>query len=119
MLITTNTGITSRFLIKQIKPKGDEYEYGWEYLSFVSLWYRPAKTASGGSTGEPTQLLLCFDLSPEMKNSIANAFRESDPSAWRHCPFGVYSVMVPMISRWFNDALWQFRLPIRNIEKVR
>lgn len=55
-----------------------------------------------------------------MQTSIATAFRESDPSAWRTCPFGVYSaVLVPVISRWFNDALWQFRVPIRNIEKSR
>lgn len=79
----------------------------------MSLWYRPSIEQD-----QPTQYLLCFDLSPKMKRSIVEAFQTSNHSAWRRCPLGVYSVIVPVIARFFDDALWEFRVPIRDIEKV-
>lgn len=63
-------------------------------------------------------MLLCFGISQEMQNDITKALKASHPEVWRQCPLGVYSILVPVITRYFDDALWEFRTPIRDIEKV-
>ncbi|PHH92863.1 hypothetical protein CDD83_4285 [Cordyceps sp. RAO-2017] len=104
---------SSRFLIKEIIPRGPEYGYDWQYMAFASLWYRPAPNA------EESLVLLCFDLSAKMRGLVTAAFQESNPASWRDCPFGCYAVLAGVIAKCFDDALWGFREPVRNIEKSR
>lgn len=108
-------GTSSRFLIKQITehPDSGEYTYDWQYLSFISLFYQ-----LDNKDKPAAQILLCFDLTKEMRGYVTEAFMATEVSVWRQCPLGAYSVLIPVLTRYFDKALWQFRKPIREIEKA-
>jgi hypothetical protein len=105
-------GSFSRFLIKELvsPPKG----YNWQYLAFHSLW-----TASKAPRVSTTQVLLCFDVSKEMKQHILAGFQASTTESIERCPFAVYDALAGILISYYDKALWAFRIPIREIEKVR
>lgn len=97
-------------------PTSDEVledKYQWQYIAFTTLWHRAEDPAA-----KPKQIVLCFDLSPEMASWVSERFTES-PVDWLHCPVGVYSVLAGAVVSRFDTALWGFRAPVRRIEKVR
>lgn len=105
------TGSISRFLIKELGNTERKFTYCWQYLSFASLWI------SGDGVSD-TQILLCFDLTYVMRAHILKSFLDSDAENLKRDPFEVYAILVDAITERYDEALWGFRIPVRDIEKV-
>ena len=88
--------------------------YNWQYLAFHSLWFAPK------ASGVPaTQILFCFDVSSKMKKFILDGFQASATDSIKGCPFAVYDTLMETVITYYDQALWAFRKPIRDYEKVR
>jgi hypothetical protein len=105
-------GSFSRFLIKELQSPPKEYD--WQYLAFHSLWFAQSAQATPA-----TQVVLCFDLSDQMKRLVSDNFQTSNPESIGRCPFAVYETIIETVMMYYDKALWEFREPVRNIEKVR
>jgi hypothetical protein len=112
-----------RFLIKEIEPTftTGPPKYNWQYLAFFSLWISSLSAIQGvisTHNAQDTKVLLCFDLSNELKRSILRRFRQTEVNSVGIGPFALYDILLEPVIAWYNDALWGFRGPIRKIEKV-
>ncbi len=109
------TGFFSRFLIKEIHPELPPTEaYEWQYLAFCSLWYCGEQEDSLG-----VHVLLCFDVSQRIQGAISTGFRATQGADLRNSPFSLQIELAEIVVAQYDKALWTFRKPIRNIEKVR
>lgn len=117
-----------RFLIKEIAqspttmPRLGPPKYNWQYLAFFMLWINPVPTigsASGRQEAQEVKILLCFDLSRELKASILSRFQEVEANLIRWGPFALYGILMESVTARYDEALWAFREPIRKIEKVQ
>ncbi|TLS21754.1 uncharacterized protein PpBr36_09445 [Pyricularia pennisetigena] len=97
---------------QQDSDKG--YSYNWQYLGFATL---ASNIGQGNDAAKICQQLLCFDLSNEIRERIQIAFENSDVSNWIGCPHGFYAVLFSVIAQYFDQALWGFRKPLRELEK--
>ena len=106
----------SRFLIKEIVKTNNndnlQYKYTWQYIAFATLWYIPKERPDSA-----TQVLFCL-VSPGMKKLVADGITESNPTSLCKCPFAIYDVLINAVVISFDKALWGFRKPVRDIEKV-
>lgn len=91
------------------------YMYHWLYLSFFTLWFE-SKSPNGKKT---TQIILCFDDAHGKR--VEDAIQEAvglDSYPELDCPYGIIRRIVEAVTRIYDDALWTFRAPVRQIEKV-
>lgn len=107
------------------------YTYHWLFLAFFTLTLDRGGTTDDGSSDRSkspkhymegrTQILLCFDNA--QGKWMEDAIKEVDMGVTGHstagCPHGHLPQVVEAIARVYDNALWGFRVPIRNIEKVR
>jgi hypothetical protein len=136
-----------RFLIKKVDPQSAaasvpidvpgpvsrsqqdkrELKYDWQYLCFFSLWYRKLSSTTHAEkqlhVESETRLLLCFDLKKEARTDALIEFvksRFSTPGAGSLAigPFSFFETIAETVTELYDTALWTFRLPVRNIEKV-
>ncbi|CRG87384.1 Unhealthy ribosome biogenesis protein 2 homolog [Talaromyces islandicus] len=106
----------SRFLIKELEEKGAKNSYKWQYLSFFTLWI----SGTNEGTHMDTQILLCFDLTRDvMEPLVRKNFLEANGPSLMSGPWETYTVLAKAMTQHFDDSLWKFRDPIRNIEKTR
>jgi hypothetical protein len=91
---------------------GPIYMYHWLFLAFFTLTVTPKDTNK-----PPTQILLCFDNAQGkwMEDAIKRGDAENSASS---SAYGFLPVVIEAAARVYDNALWGFRLPIRNIEKV-
>ncbi|KAL3436352.1 hypothetical protein BDV09DRAFT_194016 [Aspergillus tetrazonus] len=89
--------------------KSIKYMYHWLFLAFFTLWVKRDESA------EPAQVILCFDDAHGKR--IERAIRKA--SADISCPYSIISRFAESVTLIFDDALWSFRTPIRQIEKNR
>ena len=123
-----------RFLIKQveivvkqgpmrsmtgtnIRSGGESVEYSWEFLGLYSIW----TTTDDPRIEDPiyTQILLCFDLNAQMRDASIEYFQRSNNESIANDPFGVHATFLEPLVLEYDDALWGFRTPVRNYEKVQ
>lgn len=99
-----------------------EIAYDWMFFGFASYWAPVGSDSSSRST-----VLLCFDLSDEKgkvetstMEHIAEALkqRENNANRLQHSPFGIYVLMMEPLLSFFDQSLWGFRDPVRQVEKV-
>jgi hypothetical protein len=86
--------------------------YTWQYLAFCSLWCKKQKDSLG------TYVLLCFDVSQRVQTTISNGLRATQGADLCSDPFTLQSELMEIIVTLYDEALWTFRKPVRNIEKV-
>jgi hypothetical protein len=72
-----------------------------------------------GNVPQGTQVLLCFDLSDKVWGKVLKGFQSCSGEDIRKCPFGIYNPLTEAITLCYDEALWGFRRPIRDIERVR
>ncbi|KAL4961963.1 uncharacterized protein BDV14DRAFT_203277 [Aspergillus stella-maris] len=91
------------------REKPIKYMYHWLFLAFFTLWVKRDESA------EPAQVILCFDDAhgKRIERAISKA------SADINCPYSIISRLAESVTLIFDDALWSFRTPIRQIEKDR
>jgi hypothetical protein len=106
--VLTRAATQCRFLIKRLINHQISYE--WLFMAFSTLWYI--------SNGKESQILLCFDLSEEITDMVMTNIKASNPTVVLKCPFAIYDILLSPISRIYDESLWEFRIPIRDIEKV-
>ncbi|KAI1451938.1 hypothetical protein F4805DRAFT_60031 [Annulohypoxylon moriforme] len=104
----------SRFLIKILKGAGrHEPTYGWLYLSFCSLWlFDP-------NTQHTSCVFICFDDSTEIQDEIVKAFENYPIANIKRHHNAAHDALLRAIIWKYDEALWRFRRPIREIEKGR
>jgi hypothetical protein len=118
------------------KETGATYMYHWLFLSFFTLTlYRSGMTEPSCSTNDNVmpladdggqqaeiiaEIVLCFDNANG--EWIEDAIKKLDlqPSGERQLeyPSRVFPRILEAVSQVYDRALWGFRVPIRNIEKV-
>jgi hypothetical protein len=74
--------------------------------------------ASGTDKTQDARVLLCFDLSKELKATVLNRFREAQAKSVGVGPFALHNILLEPVTARYDEALWAFRMPIRKIEKV-
>ncbi|KAL3452218.1 hypothetical protein BJX65DRAFT_208602 [Aspergillus insuetus] len=84
--------------------------YHWLFLAFFTLWVKPGK-----DNAKPAQIILCFDDANGRRVERAINKTLADIA----CPYSLISRLAESITLVFDDALWSFRTPIRQIEKNR
>ncbi|KAL6239644.1 hypothetical protein BDW75DRAFT_236249 [Aspergillus navahoensis] len=100
-----NRGVnTQRDSEKPIK-----YMYHWLFLAFFTLWVKRHERP------EPAQVILCFDDAHGKRIERAISKASADISS----PYSIISRLAESVTLIFDDALWSFRTPIRQIEKNR
>jgi hypothetical protein len=82
-------------------------------MGFYTFW-RPA---SKGVASE-LQVLLCFDLSPKIQDTVSQAFQQQHLENVEGDPFALLKVVAGVVTERFEHALWTFQPIIRNFEKV-
>jgi hypothetical protein len=92
-----------------------KYMYHWLYLSFFTLWYR----AEGSQNS--TQILLCFDdaRGERIEDAVQGCFQDPANKDLEKSPYAILDRLVEAVGRIYDEALWGYRTPIRQIEKVR
>ncbi|KAL4990927.1 hypothetical protein BDW68DRAFT_23322 [Aspergillus falconensis] len=100
-----NRGVNTR----RDSEKPIKYMYHWLFLAFFTLWVK-----RDGSP-EPAQVILCFDDAHGKRIERAISKASADIS----CPYSIISRLAESVTLIFDDALWSFRTPIRQIEKNR
>ncbi|KAL2862644.1 uncharacterized protein BJX67DRAFT_293036 [Aspergillus lucknowensis] len=93
-----------------VEKRPIKYMYHWLFLSFFTLWLKPL-----GDGAEPAQIILCFDDAHGKRIERAISKASTDLS----CPYSLISRLAESVTLIFDDALWSFRTPIRQIEKNR
>jgi hypothetical protein len=53
-----------------------------------------------------------------MKNLVIRELNASKACISTECPFAIYDLILNAVTTYFDHALWGFRKPVRNIEKV-
>lgn len=99
----------SRYLIKFLNDPA----YSWLYLSFCVLTVNCKENKSCCN-------LVCFDDSSKIEDEIIEAFQHYTVDHIRSEPFAVvHDALLRVITEKYDNALWHFRSPIRDIEKQR
>lgn len=86
-----------------------KYMYHWLFLAFFTIWVKP-----GRGNAKPAQIILCFDDANGRRVERAINKTLADIA----CPYSLIGRLAESITLVFDDALWSFRTPIRQIEKV-
>lgn len=122
----TAVASVARFLVKEVKWQAntspDEW-YDWLFFGFASL-FQPSSTESSEI---PSTVFLMFDTSDEhdafdskMIGELSRRLRRrTDIATLQHSPFGIYTMVMEPLLYFFDESLWGFRIPIRNLEKNR
>src|ERR1700722_15478747 len=110
--ISDHIGTFSRFLTKEV-TKEPEIKYEWQFMGFCTFW-RPASQ----EVASELQVLLCFDLSPKIQDTISQAFQQQRLENVEDDPFALLKVVGEVVVERFDHALWTFQPIIRNFEKV-
>ena len=108
LIVLIRAATQCRFLIKRLI--NNQINYEWLFMAFSTLWYT--------FNGKESQILLCFDLSEEITDAVITSIKASNPTHIFKCPFAIYDILLSPISKIYDESLWEFRIPIRDIEKV-
>jgi hypothetical protein len=76
------------------------------------LWFRKEEST------DHTHVYLCFDVPDQYKRAIADRCRAAGDELLYGCPFTGYGLIMQSVIDFYNDSLWKFRAPVREIEKV-
>lgn len=102
-----------------------EYEYDWHFMAFCTLWRSsrldseidngPAKTEE---SADETNILVCFDLDDEFVLRLRRLLHNADFRKWEEEPFLMLEFALSIVVDQFEEDLWSFQKPVRDIEKV-
>ncbi|KAI1847988.1 hypothetical protein JX266_006101 [Neoarthrinium moseri] len=98
-----------RALVKQIIEKGSHIEYGWHKLNFFAYWSRSTKQL----------VLVVFDASREFADKISRAVLKEVDIPQLQDPFWIYPILLDLVVRLQNQAVWAVRGSVRMLEKHR
>ncbi|KAJ5762331.1 uncharacterized protein N7511_005713 [Penicillium nucicola] len=139
-------GTVSRFLSKKIKEKhsglmpnlkdshqansesifAPEYDYDWHYMAFCTLWRASSVAPTEGSgqlradqSTDQTNVLLCFDLDDDSTLRLRRLLHKADLRNWKNEPFLMLEFALSIVVDQFEEDLWSFQKPVRDIEKTR
>ncbi|KAH7322613.1 hypothetical protein B0I35DRAFT_184974 [Stachybotrys elegans] len=107
--------LSARFLIKYLQqPNSDQPvpDYAWLFLSFTVLWVK-------NSGGQVSCILVCYDHCSEIQDKIIGAFNNYPQQQITTTPFAVCDAILRGVIKQYDDALWRFQKPVRDIEKGR
>ncbi|KIW40528.1 hypothetical protein, variant 2 [Exophiala oligosperma] len=109
-----------RSLTRNPNPKSPSYKYTWDFMGFCTYWRRTAIRGGGGQYAF-LNIIVCFDLSKEIKKKIMAAISNArfDIAQGLHDPFCLLNVANNVMIEHFHRSLWSFQPPIRNVEKTR
>ena len=99
-----------------LRDGGEEVQYDWEFYGLHSFWAKLNGPETDSSSY--SQVLLCFDFVDKMKSQTINMFGASNGEKIATVPFGVHDVLLEILTKQYDTALWGFRTPVRNYEKV-
>jgi hypothetical protein len=90
----------------------DQIGYAWLYLSFCIL-----RLADRDEEKE-SSIVVCFDDCNKIKEAITKGFQALPVDHLVANPLAVEDVVMKVIASEYDKALWRFRKPVREIEKV-
>ncbi|KAI9167885.1 Mg2+ transporter protein, CorA-like/Zinc transport protein ZntB [Paramyrothecium foliicola] len=104
----------TRFLIKFLQAPGmlKTPKYSWLFLAVSVLWVQPEK-------GKLSCIMVCYDDCSKIRDEILDAFKSYPRANIKENAFSVYDALLQAIVMQYDQALWLFRTPVRNIEKNR
>lgn len=129
------------------KQQSIVYSYAWDFMGFCTLWRsgprtnRPPSQNTNGAAVDPavvpaggpavdqpggqvdrvvTNVLLCFDLPRDLKQKLIAVVAEKRRclATQLHDPFCLLTIANAVVIGRFNQSLWTFQTPVRNVEKV-
>lgn len=118
LILIPMVGYAARFLIKFLEPEPDKSEtaeerkasYKWLFLSFSVLWLKKA--------GKVTCVVACYDDCKILKTKIKDALKNYPLRYVQSNPFAIYDAFLRLYIWQYDEGIWKFRKPVRNIEKV-
>lgn len=102
----------TRFLIKFLDTPAHSLGYSWLYLSFSILWAK--------KNDELSCVLVCYDDSNDIKfrAKIVEWLTNYPLDNIMQNPLAIHDAVLRAIVVSYDEALWLFRVPVREIEKV-
>ncbi|KAK8007305.1 glycosyltransferase family 28 domain-containing protein [Apiospora arundinis] len=114
-----NHSSASRFLVKMLPAADVEStvaipNYQWAYLSFCTLWREVGD-------GKASCVLVCFDdwHQHEIMSKIVDAFNRYPLQHIYESSSAVNDALLRGLTDVYDNALWRFRVPVRDIERRR
>lgn len=110
--LTRILGYAGRFLIKVVAQANNKWTYSWLFLSFSILWAKNPKD------GKVSCVVVCYDDCEKLEGKISDALKNYSPADIKDNPLAIYDAFLQVVIWEYDSALWGFREPVRNIEKV-
>ncbi|KIW19261.1 hypothetical protein PV08_03555 [Exophiala spinifera] len=101
------------------RENSPSYKYTWDFMGFCTYWRRTRP--QGGEESTYLNIILCFDLSKELKKRIIMAISDSRSEIAQRLsdPFCLLNMANNVVVEHLHRTLWSFQQPIRNVEKTR